>query len=459
MTTDSHGRGARRPSRAAVTDVLAALALLALLGWLELHTPAYTDFEMEGEPAVQALLSGHLRTAVELMPVYGASFFFEAPFAWLAKLLGGGDIAVYRTLAISGALGIAALAVYAARQLRLQGRARRTQLLTVALIATSPAIALAWMYGHHEEVLVAAAAVAGIVAVTGGTRRHWIAGGVLVGLAAGAKMSAVIAIPVAMAAAIGLRAALTVGVSAAASGLAVFGPLLVVKAGEIGAHAVAAGSDGIYKPGNLFWWFAGRNPDFRAPSDAVPYTGYETVGIRYARLPPDFVADHAHELIVVLGALLAAVWWLRHRNFGTAGGAGVPTASKRAAVLSSALLLLAAAVWWRALIDPWFQAYYLTPALLAIGLSEAVRGRPPIATGVASAALWLTWGEFAPVAGWSPDALTAVSHLWMIPFGVWLTISALRGPHAAGVTPAGQGTPRGAATPGLRRDTEPAPVA
>lgn len=405
----------------AIIDVVLAVAIVAVLAWAELLTPAFTDFEAEAEPAFRALLAGDWSGGLAALPLYGGALLIELPFAALADALGGGDLAVYRAVAIPGALGMAWMAWLAAHWLRAAGRPRIEQLAALGAIAASPCLALSWSFGHHEEALVTAAALAGILLVLRGDRTGFIAGGLIVGLAFAGKPSAGVLVPVALVAASSLRGALITGAAAAVGAAALLAPMLSAQARQFSDGLQAAGGGEIFTPGTVWWFFGAPNPDWVDPSGADGGVLTLNTSANSARITPEWLGTSAHELIAIFALVLAAAWWLRMR----------PWQSTRPAtneLVASALLLAAAAVWWRGLLDPWFQSYYLVAALVALVLADARRGRLPLAGLLAWAGFWLTHGHDAPAMSLHPDARTAISLAWMVPLGVWLIVAAMRRP-------------------------------
>jgi hypothetical protein len=65
---------------------------------------------------------GHLELFLRSAPVYGWSFVERAPFALIPSLWGGGELAVYRLIALPCLLAVAALAVWLAADMRALGR-------------------------------------------------------------------------------------------------------------------------------------------------------------------------------------------------------------------------------------------------------------------------------------------------------------------------------------------------
>jgi hypothetical protein len=100
-------RAARRPISARawlLRDAVLGAALLVILAWLTLLTPAMTDYEAESEPAIQALLAGHFGHALHVLPIYGGSVILETPFGILSHLIDpAGFVSLYRCIAVPGA--------------------------------------------------------------------------------------------------------------------------------------------------------------------------------------------------------------------------------------------------------------------------------------------------------------------------------------------------------------------
>lgn len=393
-----------------VVDALVAFIAVLLLGLSMLLTPAFTDFEAEAEPALQALIAGRIADGLQVMPFYAGSVLVAAPFAALADLFGGGDLAVFRAVAIPGAVGVATLATVAGRWLRDAGADRRIQLLTVGAIALSPAVASSWQYGHFEEPLVAAVAIGGLIVAARGDDRSALVGGALLGLACGGKLWAVVVIPVALAAMPNRRAAVRLLAASAAAGAILLAPYVIARADQVGV--IAGGTGQIFSEGNIWWFFGSVNPAYDPTRDAIQLM----TTANSPRLGPALVEAHARKLIVLVAVVLSAVWWQR-----CARGRGLTVEQRVAAVLA----LAAAVLWLRALLDPWFQPYYLAPALMAAFLADARAGRFPVLALVAWAAIWLLDGQSAPDLGLDADQASALSLAWMVPVGIVLTGRAL----------------------------------
>ena len=93
------------------------------MAWLGLYGFAWNDYDTEARPAFDALTHGHVLEFLRLAPAYGGSLVERAPFALLPGLWGGGQLAVYRMVALPCLLAAAALGVWLVAQMRAAGRA------------------------------------------------------------------------------------------------------------------------------------------------------------------------------------------------------------------------------------------------------------------------------------------------------------------------------------------------
>lgn len=430
----THPRHLARPfaSRVPLDAVIASFGVL-LLAAMTLLTPAFTDYESETEPAVQALIHGHVGAGLPKLPIYGGSVLAETPLAWLVHLFGGGDLAIYRAVAVPGALGVVWCATLAARWMREAGQRRRNQMAALGAIALSPCLSMAWIPGHPEELLVTAVAVAGLLLVARGGSRDTITGGVLMGLAAAGKQWALLLLPLGLACSPSGRQAIRFCVSAGVAAVLLTLPVLLPQISFYTTAAKTSGGGGIFTIGNLWWWTGDPNPNYNGgtfgeSSRAKTFEAFTTDNS--ARLGPHFVEAHAQQLIVVLSVVLAAAWWWRvGRTLNAAPSPGETRGADGAAGrlrVTSILMIAGAIMFWRAFADPWYQAYYLAPALTFIVLADARRGRLPVTGLVAWAVIWLMYGQNAPHMGLDADGTSALRQAFLIPFGLWITTRALR---------------------------------
>ena len=163
----------------------AALARLGLIGFV------WNDYEVEAAPAFDALTHGYFALFLQLCPAYGGALIMRAPFALAAHGLGGGEVAVFRAVAVPCLLAGSALAVVLASSLLARGAGRGTVAIVVALCRLEPDHAAGARHrppGGAARRRVSAGAV--LAALRG--RPTWA--GVLLGLAVANKAWALLAV-------------------------------------------------------------------------------------------------------------------------------------------------------------------------------------------------------------------------------------------------------------------------
>jgi hypothetical protein len=359
---------------------------LMALGML---SPAFTDYELEAEPSLQALREGDVDGFLALAPVYGGSLVLRAPFALLPNLWGGGDLALFRSVAVPCLLAVAILAVFLWRRGNRLGQSTATCWIALLLVAGNPIMLRGLEIGHPEELLGGVLCVA--AALAAGARRPLLAG-VLLGLAIANKPWAVIA-AIPLLAILPDRRPRMLAV-AGATGLVVVLPLLLGGNVVEATSAVAGDGGRIFQPWQI-WWFLGEHG--------------ETVTGIYGSYPdhrniPVWLAGHERQL-VLLAVLTASLLLLpRVRRRGWPDG----------------LLLLAFALQLRCLVDTWNVSYYAVPFVIALVTWElhAFR-RPPVLSLAVTLCAWFTLVWLPPYA--SPD-LQALAYLaWSVPLTALLT--------------------------------------
>jgi hypothetical protein len=365
----------------------ACVALLALGGL----TPAFTDYEVEAEPAVRFLVAGDLAGFAGAMPMYGGSLLLRSPAALLVHALGGGDLAVFRALAAPCVAAAAAFAVFEVRRLHEAGRPWLDRALLFGLLAFNPLTIRALDVGHPEELLTGVLCVAAVLCALGG--RPWLAMTVL-GVAIGCKPWAIVAVgPTLLALDHGRLKAAAVALGVA---VLVAAPVLLGAGAVRESLGVLAEGGPIFQPWQLFWFLG--DPD-------VVVTNFNGVVKEGYRAAPGWALGGTKlHLLAVVAAITALASWRGVRG-------------DRALALLAALLLL------RCLLDTWNTDYYALPFLMALAAWEVrARSGPPLATLVATAAAYATTWLLQPVA--SPDTLAALYLAWAIPFAGWLLAGA-----------------------------------
>jgi glycosyl transferase family 87 len=377
---------------------LVAPAAVALLGVLALaidglRTMAFTDYEIEAEPALLALRHGDALGFLHHLPPYGGSLVLRAPFALLPAAWQGGDLALFRTMAVPCLLAAAALAVVLFARARALGAGQGAAWLALVVVAFNPLTLRALEIGHPEELLGGALCVA--AALAAGARRPLLAG-VLVGLAVANKPWAVVAVlPVLLVLPAGRRQALA---AAAGTAALVLGPMLLLSdAAASGTVAVAHVGGAIFNPWQV-WWFLGEH------GPLVMGTQGEHVGYR---TPPVWATQLSHPLAVLVPIALCLAVARRRRALSAAEG----------------LALLALCLHLRCLFDTWNTSYYAVPALMALAAWEIHRRRPPLVTLAVTLTAWVTFELLPRAVG--PDGQSIGYMAWSVPLAGALAVSLL----------------------------------
>jgi hypothetical protein len=428
---------ALRAVRENALGVLAAAGGTAAMVWLGLYGFVWNDYEVEARPALVALVHGHLTKFLQLTPAYGGSLVLRAPFALLPGLWGGGELALYRMVALPCLLAVAALGVWLVADMRHRRLPPLARGVALALCVANPLTLNALEVGHPEELLGGALCVAAVLLATRG-RALWA--GLLLGAAIANKEWALLALAPVLLALPGRRV-LCLLVAAGVAG-AILAPPIFVHAGTFVAltRATAAPSSSIFQPWQV-WWFLGHHGAVVRGTFGRVKPGYRT--------GPPWTGDISHPLILAVALPLGALlWWRRRpaaRRAGTPAGGHDAGASAHAtpghatlgrATLEhmtpkhatpehatrehAALLLLALLLLLRCMLDTWDTAYYLIPFLLALTTWEGragARGLPALA--LASTAL--AWFDFE----WlhthaSADVQAAVFLAWTLPLAAAL---------------------------------------
>jgi hypothetical protein len=367
-----------------------AAACAVFLGAMGLLSPAFTDYELEAEPSIQALRVGDWAGFLELAPAYGGSLILRAPFALLPDLWGGGDLALFRSMAAPCLMAGALLAVALWWRARSLGRSRATCWIALGLVAANPLTLRALEIGHPEELLGAALCVA--AALAAGHDRPLLAG-LLLGLAVANKPWAVLAV-------VPILAMLGSGwprllVTAAITTALIMLPLALGGGAVQAAATVAQESTIIFQPWQV-WWFLGETGHV--------VTG--TVGQKPDyRVPPGWLSGIAHPLVVLVPVAISVALLPRLRRRPWHDG----------------LLLLAFAMLLRCLLDPWNTSYYALPFLLTLVAWEVhAERRPPV---LSLAATLLSWATLVSLPNAVHPDVQALAYLaWSIPLATLLAV-------------------------------------
>jgi hypothetical protein len=400
----------------------------ATMAWLGLYGFAWNDYDNEARAAVDALVHGHVLEFLRLAPAYGGSLVERAPFALIPGLWGGGELAVYRMIALPCLLAAAALGVWLVKRMRAEGRPALARSVTMGLCVANPLVLRALELGHPDELLGACLCVAAVL-LAGRDRPLWAA--VLLGLAVANKYWALLAVgPVLLALPPGRRLRCVAGAGALAA--AVLAPLALAGSGGFLAQARAAASSTstIFQPWQV-WWFFGHHGALVHGLFGSLKPGYRT--------GPAWAGPISHPLVLVAGIALTAGVWLRLRASASTAvpasmtpvrrtpgvvAAGIDRIAAARLPVRDALLALALALLLRCVLDTWDNVYYPLPAVLAL-LAWEIRGpvrRPPVLTLSITVLAWISF-QWLP-SRVSPDAQAALFLAWSLPLalvlGVWL---------------------------------------
>lgn len=139
----------------------------ATMAWLGLYGFAWNDYDTEARASFDALLHGHVVEFLRLAPAYGGTLIERAPFALAPGLWGGGELAVYRMVALPCLLASAALGLWLVARMRSEQRSTLARALTLTLCVANPLTLRALELGHPEELLGACLCVAAVLLASG----------------------------------------------------------------------------------------------------------------------------------------------------------------------------------------------------------------------------------------------------------------------------------------------------
>jgi hypothetical protein len=382
------------------------------MAWLGLYGFAWTDYEHEAQPAFDALVRGHLVEFLQLAPAYGGSLVLRAPFALLPGLWGGGELSVYRMVALPCLVAGAVLGVWLVARMRAEQRSTLARAVTLGVCVANPLTLLALEFGHPEEVLGASLCVAAVLLAMRSSMsrgRAFLVGAIL-GLAIANKAWALLALgPVLLA--LPERRRPPALASAGAVTTAILAPIALVGSSTFvaGTRAFATASGAIFKPFQVWWFFGASN-----------HAG--------SRVAPSWLSGIPHPLILTVGLALTVVLWLRLRRsprgqveHGLGAESTARRLSGREALLALALLLLL-----RCLLDTWDAPYYPL-AFIFVLLAWEVSGpadRPPVLALSSTVLAWISFQWLHSHA--SPDFQSAFFLAWSVPLAVALGLMLFR---------------------------------
>ncbi len=95
----------------------------AAMAWLGLYGFAWNDYELEAQPRSMRSCTAISARFSRLAPAYGGSLLERAPFALAPGLWGGGELAVYRMMALPCLLAALVLGLWLVARMRSLGGA------------------------------------------------------------------------------------------------------------------------------------------------------------------------------------------------------------------------------------------------------------------------------------------------------------------------------------------------
>jgi hypothetical protein len=381
-----------RVHRAAALTSISCAAVAAASILLAYANGSTGDYPSDAGPTIRALLDGHVGSALATQPVMGSlSVLVRLPFAAIAGVTGGGELAAYRLGCIPClmALGLAGLLLA-----RTMGRAGAKPLACAAAAAICLVNPLTWealRLGHPEELLGAAFVVTAALYASEGRS---LAAGVVLGLALATKQWAAIAVLPVLAVAPAHR--IKLGAVALAVVAALTLPVVFADAnGFYGASRQAGWAGHRVYPFNAVWPLA-------PTEDRVISVG-EEMSVVTVRVIPTWLAHLLHPAIVVLTIPLTAAALFVRRRF---------RAEDVFALLALAFLL-------RCLLDPVDNAYYHVPFMLSLAFWECLAWkRAPLLALLASLAVWFAF--YKATMFHSADMRNVVYLIVTVPFGLSL---------------------------------------
>ena len=379
----------------------AAVALGAFLALrMALRSGLGGDYRLDAQSAIDALAAWDLDRFFASPALMGPlSLYLRAPFV---AAFGGGEVADYRAGLVPCMVAAVAAAAWLAVIAHRRGQGPLAIAVAAFLITSGPVIDDALNFGHPEEILGGALAVAAVLAAV---REQSLLAAVLLGLAVATKQWAVVAgLPVLVALPGGrVRAgAIAVGVFVALSLPQVLGNLdAYADSTRFAADATTGSHSREFVPAKelTIWW------PLLDRKEILINDGVETISyIQYTA--PDWLRRGARPLVVLIGFALGLLYlWRRPR---------------RPAV--DAMGLLALLFLLRCLFDPYTSFYYHVPFFMAVAAWEALAHRGlPVVSALSALACWVTAEQdlFELSRG---DAFNAAYLAWSVPTAVVLAV-------------------------------------
>jgi hypothetical protein len=365
---------------------LGGAATLVVLSFVGLQAQSHTDFDTSAKPAVNALRDGDIAGFLNKGSIEAGSYILRAPFILLPNLWGGGDLAVYRMLALPCLLAALGLGMLLWRRADATAGAR-AGLLALLVVVANPFVLSALLKAHPEEMLGACLCIGAVIAAG---RSNTVFAMVLLGLAVANKPWAIVAVPaVLLAVRTGRMRALLI---MAGTSAAVLLPLVIRGGSALDGTLSAAHTYGVFQPWQVWWFFGDAGHPVRGIfGDLHPLY----------RAAPHWVGPINHPIAVLVPLAISAL--LARRM--------VPRP------WHECLLLLALALLLRCMFDAANISYYQLPFVFSLVAWEVYsdRGIPVLSAFITA----IGWFILALLPLWVPGDVSAIAYLvWSVPLAL-----------------------------------------
>jgi Glycosyltransferase family 87 len=345
-------------------------------------------------PPIESLAHGQISAFFSTQPIMGsASLLLRAPFVGLVTLARGSMIAQYRFGTFICLLVAMLLFLPAGALMLRRGRSPAIVLILLAAILVGLPTIRSVFWGHPEELLGGALAVAAVLAAV---HRRGVAAGVLLGLAVATKQWGLLAALPVLIAARGQRRQV-IGASVVVAGVLIVPMLLVDPVRFVHQNFQAAVAQDGVTPTNVWWMFhrLGVDPATHEQINAVP----------------SWITGYSHPLTIAIALALAVLYWWR--------GAGRHP--------YDVIQLLAMLFLLRCLLDPLAISYHLAPFVLAMATFEGLRRRGIPGVTITSTAMIYVVGLYqAPLN--NQGLMNALYLVWAIPAFIYVATASFRPP-------------------------------
>jgi hypothetical protein len=355
------------------------------------------------EASLYALAHGDVDGFFELQPAMGMlSLLLRAPLVAAAYAFDGGEAAGYRLGSLACLLVLGLAGVWLARLAVRRGATLYSAVALIALVVAAGATLKAIGFGHPEEAVAAALAVAAVAMAAGGSP---VGAGLLAGAAFGTKEWALLAAPVvivALPAAVRLRAALAAAVTAGVLRI----PMAIGDARAYRTVHAARTSDRVAMTPSNVWWRLHRTETIAIVVRGQP----ATVDLAW---PPKLLARLARPGAAVLCFALALLY-----------------ARRRERDPWEALGLLALLFLLRVLLDTVGFAYHHIPLVVALAAWETLGRRRFPVVALATIAALEVMSRYVSV-HMTGDEFNAIYLAWTLPLAGYLAWTLFRPPARA----------------------------